>query len=235
MNIFHVYILYSYIIKQGAFMEKGFTLAEVLVTLGIIGVVAALTMPALIANYKKTEYSARLKKFNSTMQQAILMYNTDSGEVPGTWGEPENNSEAVEEYWQKHFAPYFQNVVKLEKARNEYTSWRNGFIVYFGDGTKLGLSKGGTIDLKYDVNGDKLPNKYGRDQYIFLLQKGNFSPYNWRGDISNIEPPEGEENYTTDMNDRNNLVRLCKRDTTFCSQLLQLDGWEYKPDYPHRL
>lgn len=53
MNIFHVYILYSYIIKQGAFMEKGFTLAEVLVTLGIIGVVAALTMPALIANYKK--------------------------------------------------------------------------------------------------------------------------------------------------------------------------------------
>ena len=65
-------------------MEKGFTLAEVLVTLGIIGVVAALTMPALIANYKKTEYSARLKKFNSTMQQAILMYNTDSGEIPGT-------------------------------------------------------------------------------------------------------------------------------------------------------
>lgn len=49
------------------------------------------------------------------MQQAILMYNTDSGEIPGTWGEPENNSEAVEEYWQKHFAPYFQNVVKLEK------------------------------------------------------------------------------------------------------------------------
>lgn len=166
MNIFYAYILYSYIIKQGAFMEKGFTLAEVLVTLGIIGVVAALTMPALIANYKKSEYSARLKKFNSTMQQAILMYNTDSGEIPGTWGEPENNSEAIEEYWQKHFASYFQNVVKLEKARNEYTSWRNGFIVYFGDGTKLGLSKGGTIDLKYDVNSDKLPNKYGRDQYI---------------------------------------------------------------------
>lgn len=36
----------------------GFTLAEVLITIGIIGVVAALTMPTLIANSRKTEYSA---------------------------------------------------------------------------------------------------------------------------------------------------------------------------------
>lgn len=33
--------------------KKAFTLAEVLITLGIIGIVAALTMPSLIANYKK--------------------------------------------------------------------------------------------------------------------------------------------------------------------------------------
>ena len=33
--------------------KKGFTLAEVLITLGIIGVVAALTMPALINSYEK--------------------------------------------------------------------------------------------------------------------------------------------------------------------------------------
>ena len=39
-----------------------FTLAEVLITLGIIGVVAAMTMPALIANTKKSEISAKLKK-----------------------------------------------------------------------------------------------------------------------------------------------------------------------------
>ncbi len=34
-------------------MKNGFTLAEVLITLGIIGIVAAMTMPALIANYQK--------------------------------------------------------------------------------------------------------------------------------------------------------------------------------------
>ena len=33
--------------------KKGFTLAEVLITLGIIGVVAALTIPGLIANHRK--------------------------------------------------------------------------------------------------------------------------------------------------------------------------------------
>lgn len=40
-------------------MNKGFTLAEVLITLGIIGVVVALTLPALINEYKKQEYVAR--------------------------------------------------------------------------------------------------------------------------------------------------------------------------------
>ena len=38
----------------------GFTLAEVLITLGIIGVVAAMTLPSVIHNYKKKEASSRL-------------------------------------------------------------------------------------------------------------------------------------------------------------------------------
>ena len=51
--------------------SNGFTLAEVLITLGIIGVVAALTMPALIGNYQKKEITTRLKKTYSIVQQAI--------------------------------------------------------------------------------------------------------------------------------------------------------------------
>ena len=42
--------------------NKGFTLAEVLITLGIIGVVAALTLPSLITNYQKKQIVAQLKK-----------------------------------------------------------------------------------------------------------------------------------------------------------------------------
>ena len=44
------------------YKKAAFTLAEVLVTLGIIGVVAALTIPALIADYKKIVYVNQLKK-----------------------------------------------------------------------------------------------------------------------------------------------------------------------------
>lgn len=44
-----------------------FTLAEVLITLGIIGVVAAMTLPTLINNYRKQETIAKLKKVYSVL------------------------------------------------------------------------------------------------------------------------------------------------------------------------
>lgn len=54
-------------------MKKGFTLAEVLITLGIIGVIAALTLPNLVAKYKHQEAVAQLKKIYSEMSQAMLL------------------------------------------------------------------------------------------------------------------------------------------------------------------
>lgn len=53
-------------------MQKGFTLAEVLITLGIIGIVAALTLPSMINNSNKKEFEALLKKQYSALQQAVL-------------------------------------------------------------------------------------------------------------------------------------------------------------------
>ncbi len=51
----------------------GFTLAEVLITLGIIGVVAAMTIPTLIANTNSAKFRAQFKKTLSTLNQAGLM------------------------------------------------------------------------------------------------------------------------------------------------------------------
>jgi prepilin-type N-terminal cleavage/methylation domain-containing protein len=51
----------------------GFTLAEVLITLGIIGVVAAMTIPTLIANTNGAKYRSQFKKTVSTLNQAALM------------------------------------------------------------------------------------------------------------------------------------------------------------------
>jgi len=63
-------------------MKKGFTLAEVLITLGIIGVVAALTIPTLIANYQKLQYVVALKKAYSEFSEALNLMANDYG-CPG--------------------------------------------------------------------------------------------------------------------------------------------------------
>ena len=65
---------------QGAIREKcAFTLAEVLITLGIIGVVAAMTIPTLMANVKYHQYSAKFKKTVSTLSNAAKMSQAQYG------------------------------------------------------------------------------------------------------------------------------------------------------------
>lgn len=51
--------------------KSAFTLAEVLITLGVIGVVAAMTIPTLIHNYKAKEMRTRLLRANSIIQDGI--------------------------------------------------------------------------------------------------------------------------------------------------------------------
>ena len=59
--------------------NNGFTLAEVLITLGIIGVVAAMTLPTLIQNQQKRSLEVATQKFYSTMSQAVKKYMADKG------------------------------------------------------------------------------------------------------------------------------------------------------------
>ncbi len=69
---------------NGGFMKKAFTLAEVLITLGIIGVVAALTMPSLIAKHNEKQTITALKKFYSSISQAYGLAVIENG-TPDTW------------------------------------------------------------------------------------------------------------------------------------------------------
>lgn len=60
-------------------VKYGFTLAETLITLGIIGVVAAMTIPTLIANTRSAQYRSTLKKTMSTLSQAARMSQAQYG------------------------------------------------------------------------------------------------------------------------------------------------------------
>lgn len=65
-------------------MKKAFTLAEVLITLGIIGVVAALTIPTVISNYRKTIILTQLKK-NYSLAQSTMRYAESQYEAVRYW------------------------------------------------------------------------------------------------------------------------------------------------------
>lgn len=60
--------------------KTAFTLAEVLITLGIIGVVAAITMPTIIGKTQKTTIENRLKHFYSTINQAVAHAEVEYGD-----------------------------------------------------------------------------------------------------------------------------------------------------------
>ena len=84
-------------------MKKlAFTLAEVLITLGIIGVVAAMTIPMLYKNFRAIIYNAKCKKFQSVMSNAIRRSVDENGdisgwnaEVVGPWVNSQKNTAAI--------------------------------------------------------------------------------------------------------------------------------------------
>lgn len=58
-------------------MKKGFTLAEVLITLGIVGVVAVLTIPGVMRNYKNRLYTAQLQKVYAQIADGVQAMMSD--------------------------------------------------------------------------------------------------------------------------------------------------------------
>ncbi len=78
--------------------NNGFTLAEVLITLGVIGVVAAMTLPNLIANIDHNGKISKLRKAQSILNQAIKLSTIDN-EAYETW----DTSLPVKTYIERYF------------------------------------------------------------------------------------------------------------------------------------
>ena len=116
----------------------GFTLAEVLITLAIIGVVAALSIPAVISNSQQQEFKTGLRKAVSVLNSAITMNMALDGESP-------YDNANLFGYLMKHMS-VIESTTQLERryyilSNNTY-NWLNSAF-YTVDGMRFEIRRGG--------------------------------------------------------------------------------------------
>ena len=73
-------------IQKAPRRKFGFTLAEVLITLGVIGIVAAMTLPSLIGRWREKTTVAKVKKIYSMLNEAVVQMTLKEGFV-NDWGD----------------------------------------------------------------------------------------------------------------------------------------------------
>ena len=178
--------------------KPAFTMAEVLITLGIIGIIAAMTLPTVINNARNKELEARFKQAYSLVYQAVLLMGNDDPQLWQTYcsGGTRDNAQ----FFIKDFSKYFQVVTKfdnkttskrdlrllgykqeyfysVEKGRKKFNpdsyndgafAAKNGMII-FNSGCWWGYS----LDFVVDTNGHKGPNKFGYDVFYFQIAQNN--------------------------------------------------------------
>ncbi len=145
----------------------GFTLAEVLITLGIIGVVAAMTMPSLVQHYKKQAYSSKLKHFYSMMSQAVVMSEISNGPAD-SWDKPDTDdftqtqADTVQ-YFNKYLQPYIK-YIRTDTSSAKYGQELN---VILANGTIVYMHNGSCFDM--DIVLDNKEPVYGVNTYKFVI------------------------------------------------------------------
>ena len=94
-------------------------MAEVLVTLGIIGVISAMTVPSLMQNNAEKQYAARLKKFYSLMNQAIAEARLEKGDI-NYWGLTTSGNKASDELTEEEIAAGKLSIDKFWDIMSNY-------------------------------------------------------------------------------------------------------------------
>ncbi len=183
--------------------KKGFTLAEVLITLGIIGVVASLTLPTLVQKQQEKATVTALKKFYSMLSQAYIQAKLENGTVD-TWYETsmtqQERSKLVAEKLTKFikttnicYSNHNECLITKKngidgKSRNFNSSNYVTFITSDGmsvlvngySSTEMNneINSIGFIyaDIIVDINGNKKPNILGKDTFSFLLTSNKIVP-----------------------------------------------------------
>ena len=237
-------------------MKKfGFTLAEVLITLGIIGVVAAMTIPSLMTTFQKRETVSKLKSTYSIISQAIKLSENDNGELE-TWDYTLDNEQWV--------STYLKNYMKMSSIQSwRYGMWQNwklldGSVLNWGSSMysspRYVLANGVLISFYVnsysgagnfikqgvwiiaDINGNSGPNRMGRDLFVMSIYPYLDSNEKFVMGAHDQCGSGAIHKFLTREQLLNSGCATCKKDYSgwgwACSRLIQLDNWQISKDYP---
>ena len=237
--------LFNVRLRERSHIKAAFTLPEILITIGIIGIVAAMTVPNLVYKYKKSCDLNRLKKVYAELAQAFRLasQNVDLYSAGNGWTNTSEVINTIKPYinWSAEFVNNEYSAAKamcyspnrkrnlMSKKASSY-AWYSGCGISnpIGDATaSIELSTGACIGfvpysrrtLIVDTNGAyEGPNRMGRDVFVYVIEKdGSFVP-------------EGlNQKYNTIVN---NSSHGCRKDIVscgsgyYCAARIWRDGWQ---------
>lgn len=230
--------------------KSGFTMAEVLITLGILAVVIAMTMPSLIANYQKKVTVERLKKFYTVITNAARLSEAENGDMY-TWNFPKRSYDPdMNEFFRKYYLPYLKDVrecnnpncfnyenysLKLLSGISANGMYLASYILKTNDGMYvyfLPNTPNGYIWMFVDINGHQNPNQVGHDVFVFdIYGYPNFrNPKNYKIKFWGINVLDEEKLYSQGD-------YACTKDKLrfagfFCGEVIMRRGWEITDAYP---
>mgnify|MGYP004552740387 CR=1 FL=1 len=228
---------YNYVITyEGNMKFRAFTLAETLITLGILGIVSALTLPSVITRYQKNVTTSKLKKIYSIFYNAYNRAEQDFGSSDN-WNYPQNTENfTIHDFWNTYLSPYIQTE---EFDRSYIATNINGIDAGFignsiAMGVKVKMPDGSCafiwnnnqfLGLAVDINCQRKPNVVGKD--IF-----DIAELYWAGkSFKTTYVPKNEERRKIYINECKN-TNYVSGSPSRCFGVFVYDGWTFKKDYP---
>lgn len=166
---------------------KGFTLAEILVTLGVIGVVASMTVPTLVQDIQDTQLKTAYRKAYADAIQAIYLLKTentlptvsssmDAAGFFNIFNQFKTKFNIIKDCNSNNTTECFTRSGELWRDSNPLadspafldSSGRSWSLR--GNETSTSLYSGFML---VDINGNKKPNKYGKDRFPLVFSNGD--------------------------------------------------------------